>query len=593
MKKKIFMENIKIKYKFILFFSMVIFIFIGFTSYFLYKKNAGFLYEKAANTYLQHTIQSNDNISFLLNSYERILNYFYLNEDFKMILSSESYDVSDYLTAKKKILNYISSLTIAYDLIPSIKIYIHSNDFLIDNDLFFDIDRYKETDWAYEVSNAPAKMKLHKWLKPYKDVKSGMEQYIMGGIVTLEDDRFQTIAMIFMELDLLKMFEFLDKNGKDSTDLVETVLINDEGFVIYSTDNDMITKNIGDKPFIKRILPDAKGYFNTRLENKNKLVVFDTNKKTGWKLLSIIDDRQIVGENRSNLRFTILLSFSGIVFAMIVTFFYVNMITKRIQELTNAMITVGEGNFDVNTSISGMDEIGKMNSVFLNMLRETKKLVNDIRETENSKHKLELMSMQEQIKPHFLYNSLSAISSIALTIEAYDIYAAIQSLTQYYKVSLSKGMNIILISDEIKHVQSYVNLLVLRFRNKLNIVYDIDDNVYPFYTPKILLQPLVENSVLHGFNTKREKIGTVMVRVAKKDNSILFEVEDDGVGIREEVIENIVNGSSGGYALKNIDNRVKLVCGPEYGLGISSIPGKGTRVTIKISLLRMEDTQAP
>jgi two-component system, sensor histidine kinase YesM len=579
-------NNMKIKYKFILFFCVTLLFFIGITNFIMFRNSSSYINKKIAETSLLQNSQQSENISFILKSYERVVNYFYLSDDFKSTLAKQYLKMSEKIEVKAKVLNYISSVTLAYELLPKIKIYTYNDSLIVDNDLFFNIDDFQKTAWKDEIVETTDKVKIYKWLKTYKVSENSQDKYYIGEAALLTDDLSQQkIALVSLELDAVKLFDFLNTGSDPEKGKNELLVADDAGQVIYSTEPGKITSSIHDQDFFqKAVSKDGSGYFSDEIDGVKKIIVYNPVRESDWLLFHIIDDVPS-DEIRNILNFTVILTLSVILFGVIVTYIYVSLIVKRILELTNAMTLVGDGNFEVTTSIVGTDEIGKMNHVFLNMVREIKRLFQQVRDTEKSKHRLELMSLEEQIKPHFLYNTFSAIGKMALNVEAEDIYAAILSLTQYYKISLSHGQDVILISDELKHAKAYVSLINLRFNNKANVAYDIDESILKLYTPKLILQPLLENAFFHGFNKKMESPGMMRMKIMRSEAKVIFEISDNGVGISKERINEILESKTEGFALKNIDTRIKLICGNEFGLQLKSEPGEGTTATIIIPVI--------
>lgn len=579
-----FLTNIKIKYKFILFFSIIIFIFICFTTYFLFSKSLDFIIEQKTDTYRQFVVQTNRHIYNTLKSYEKVVNTLYLNKSFKMQLTQEFKNIYDQMEFQKSMRNYIDSLIIAYEPVPRIKIYTANSTLKCDNLTFFSMEDFKQTPWYEMIDGKPERIKIHHWLNPVKTADTPVEVYTICGIVELFDDiSGENTAVATLELNVNDLFSFMQ--NKENDDGNSIMLVNNSGYTIYSSKKEDTGKTINNEKFFKEVLRDKNGSFILPEANRKKLVVFDANTISGWYLINIIDQSILFKEADIVKNYAVFLAILSISVSIITTFLYVNIVTKRIMILTKAMTAVGGGNFDVSVNISGSDEIGRMSSVFTNMVRDTKNLIQRIKDTESSLRRLEITSLQEQIKPHFLYNTLSAIGSMALDIEAHEIYSSIISLFNYYKISLSHGNNIIPVKDELKHIQAYIELLSIRFRNKFNVSYMISDEVYNYYTPKIILQPIVENSLFHGFSNKRAEPGQIILKAEKQENKIIFEISDNGMGMDEKRIREVLENNSDSFALKNTDTRIKLLCGDEYGLSISSRPGEGTTTRIILPVI--------
>ena len=204
----------------------------------------------------------------------------------------------------------------------------------------------------------------------------------------------------------------------------------------------------------------------------------------------------------------------------------------------------------------------------------------------------ELKALQGQINPHFLYNTLDLINWTAVNNQVPEISFLVKSLSRFYKLSLSKGSDIIPIKDELEHVRLYVEIQNKRLEGTINLIMDIDEKVYEYSTIKIILQPIVENAILHGIMEKESKTGNIVISACMERNKILFTLYDDGAGMSREQLENVLQYNTKafhGYGVKNINERIKLYYGNSYGLSYQSAPDAGTTVVVSIPAIHNSD----
>lgn len=207
----------------------------------------------------------------------------------------------------------------------------------------------------------------------------------------------------------------------------------------------------------------------------------------------------------------------------------------------------------------------------------------------------EFHSLQSQINPHFLYNTMDMINWLSQQGRSADVTSAIQKLSRFYKLTLSRKKSLSTINDEIEHVSIYVQLQNMRFHDTIDLLIDIPDNLLDYSIPKLTFQPVIENCILHGILEKESKQGTIVLTGWLDEDDIVILISDDGIGMPEEKLENILtgNGSSGGkgsnIAVYNTHRRLQLMYGPEYGLKYSSTYGAGTDVEIRIPARYPED----
>ena len=196
--------------------------------------------------------------------------------------------------------------------------------------------------------------------------------------------------------------------------------------------------------------------------------------------------------------------------------------------------------------------------------------------------------MQAQINPHFLYNTLDAIIWLAEAGEQKKVVAMVGSLSEFFRTSLNRGKDIVTIKEELQHVRSYLEIQQVRYQDILEYQIDVPEELNQYLIPKITIQPLVENALYHGIKNKRG-VGRIEVRGMKADGYIILSIEDDGIGIDEKRLQQVRDGIESKaqtgeaiYGLYNVNERIRLNFGKEYGISIESIYGKSTVVSIKL-----------
>lgn len=199
-----------------------------------------------------------------------------------------------------------------------------------------------------------------------------------------------------------------------------------------------------------------------------------------------------------------------------------------------------------------------------------------------------MKALQWQINPHFLYNTLSFINWQALRRDAHDISHVVTAMAKFYRTALNRGNNIISVREELDNIRSYIEIIQAMNEYSFDVVYDIDERVCRYDTINLILQPLAENAVKHGINLKTEGRGRLLVSAHLGDGVIRFSVEDNGPGMPPETAESILTRQSAGYGLKNVNERLHLLFGAEYGLSIHSRQGAGTAMAVTIPQYRQD-----
>ena len=221
------------------------------------------------------------------------------------------------------------------------------------------------------------------------------------------------------------------------------------------------------------------------------------------------------------------------------------------------------------------------------MLGRIKVLMSDLVAEHNAKRKSEFDTLQSQINPHFLYNTLDIIVWMIENENSDKAVNIVTALAKFFRISLSKGKNIITVKDEVEHVRNYLMIQNMRFKNRFEYSIDVDEEVLSYSSLKLMLQPLVENAIYHGMEFM-DGDGEIDVKVFKEDDSLYFTITDNGLGMSEDMVETLLSKDfvpskkGSGIGVKNVNERIKLYFGSEYGLKVESEPDEGTKITIHL-----------
>lgn len=268
----------------------------------------------------------------------------------------------------------------------------------------------------------------------------------------------------------------------------------------------------------------------------------------------------------------------------------VNGITEPIQNLCEVAEAAGSGDFQIRAQGKGLDELAVLNASFNQMMEEIGELVEDIRVEELNLRAAELRVLQEQINPHFLYNTLDNIIWLAESNDTEQVVDMVSSLSNFFRTTLSKGREFITVKEEEEHIQSYLQIQQFRYRDILSYEIAIPEELYEYEVIKLTLQPLVENALYHGIKKKRG-MGHITVTGEKYKDVLIFKVTDNGMGMEPERLEKVrrmLEGEeleekeSGGFGLFNVNQRIQLHYGVEYGLKIQSTYQQGTEVWVRV-----------
>ena len=353
---------------------------------------------------------------------------------------------------------------------------------------------------------------------------------------------------------------------------------------IYRLDYDTIKDSfMSSNNFIERNILDTKVYAG-----------FYSISNTDWFMVTILPAPPLIYES-NHLMLQIALLYAGfLVLALIFANILAHSITGRLSSVIRQMQTVRHGPPTPMESPEAHDEIGDLIDTYNYMTRKMDELMKKQAKSAEDLRIAEFNSLQAQINPHFLYNTMDMINWMALQGQTEEISHAVQSLSRFYKLTLSRKKGISTIARELEHVTIYVQLQNMRYHDSIELITDIPDELSEYQIPKLTLQPVVENSILHGILEKESKSGTIVITGWMENKDIVLLISDDGVGISPEILSTILSGSgnsqSGGtnIAVYNTHRRLQILYGKDYGLTYSSNPGKGTEVEIRFPAHREE-----
>jgi two-component system sensor histidine kinase YesM len=314
---------------------------------------------------------------------------------------------------------------------------------------------------------------------------------------------------------------------------------------------------------------------------------------TDWAMVTIIPYKDFM-ESIGKLRYLImgLVLFFGILTYFIGSFF-ISKVMKRISNLVDSMQEIKKGNMDVRLENHSKDEIGILYDNYNEMIQKTNLLLQEKYEMGKELKSAEIKALHSQISPHFLYNTLEMINWLGYGKRTEDIHSVVISLSKFYRLTLNKGRELLTLEEELKHVGYYLNIESIRFSGKIHYEIQVDEDILGCSIPNVTLQPLVENAIIHGILEKKEKSGRIHIWGNRREDKVYLHVQDDGAGIETDQLEHLPEhaktSSGSGYGIRNVNRRLQLLFGPEFGVIYWSEKGKGTKVTICLPYGSQED----
>lgn len=365
-----------------------------------------------------------------------------------------------------------------------------------------------------------------------------------------------------------------------------TYIVDDNYTVISASDKTLVTGRLGERQermMLGALKEDNGHYFFKDDDDVLKLVAFATIHTTGWKMITVIPVNELFVEANRVKNIILILALISTVTSTIIAYFFSRRISRPVHNLIRLMEKASEGNLTVRAKVIASDEIGKLNEHFNIMIGEIQNLISSVYISNLKQKEAELASLEAQINPHFLYNTLQSIKWLSDIYKAPDIGDMALSLAKIFRFSI-KGAAIVSLYEEIQHVKDYIQIQKYRYEDRIELEYNIPEALLRSQIPKLIVQPLVENAIYHGIEAKEEP-GFISIWAESGEDCLHIGVEDDGAEVTQEKIDEIrlslkhknilQTGSGKSLGLKNIHDRLQMLYGSDYGIQVERREGRG------------------
>ncbi|KAI7259586.1 hypothetical protein KC345_g10271 [Hortaea werneckii] len=537
--------------------------------------------------------QAGSNLSYRLEHIYDISNAAFMNPNLHSYLSVGADDQSMEIQ-----LQVIKDLRFLVDTVQSnsdvfhVRLYVDQSKLYAGEKInFFSLDSLKNKAWYSPVIEANGGIvPIGDYEESFLDI--GKARVFSFARMLRDPDRYDKVSGVLMidveekmVADILSALQFAPGT--------QVYLTDSEGTIVYHPDRAMIGTKIA-----PAILDDMKqgseGSTTLKLGAEVNDVMYTTLQPTGWRLVAQGTESQLsrrAVELTQRSEWTSLMEYVALF--LILPFVLLAIIVRGMNRRVMQVITVirKEGS-------EGLIELPPVNGDFHMLERSVDHLILRVRTLVEEKYRAEihereaqLQALQAQINPHFLYNTLDTINWIAIGKGATDISQMIDSLAKYFRLSLNKGRSIVSVEDELSLAAVYLKIQQSRFVDAFSFVLDAEPGLGVYQMPKLILQPIVENALLHGILKSKDKRGTITISVREEEGDLVFKVSDDGIGMEEEQARQLLmeephrakpDSTGSSYGLYNVNERIRLYAGNHYGISIASKPGAGTTVTVRL-----------
>jgi len=550
----------------------------------------------------EHTLQLigkvNDALEHYVVNIQNITYFVSFDPEVQRFLNGEPADASGGPDEHYGIRRFLQGFTTLYSEIAGILVVSSRGDY-ISNELYVRTDKsLTEEDWykkavehqgIFTIIGHPSGRNLTSHVN-YRD-----NEVVSVVRAILDPDTQKVKGVVLIDLKLRVIAETVKDVRLGKTGYL--TVIDQSGNIIYSPSQ----SEIGQIP-LEWFTDSNFGTLSKRVDGKNLQLIYRKSAFTGWITIGVFSTRDTVPEVREIRFYMIGFVFLVCLLGIGASHYLAYSMSKPIGQLISYMRKAESGDLTIRHWGNRTDEVGMLGRSYTNMLTQVKKLLALTELQERQKREAELRSLQAQIKPHFLYNTLDTIHWLARRQNAVEVAELVESLSKLFRIGLSKGQDMIPLADELEHIRSYLKIQSTRYRDKLTYSLDIAENVHDAQVLKIVLQPIVENAIYHGIKERRGP-GHIAITAEESHGNLLMRIADDGAGMSAERLAELRRrlehppdaagaakppGLSGqpGYGLVNVQERIRLTFGAGYGIRIDSAPGRGTEVTIVHPLIR-------
>ncbi|WP_018884741.1 cache domain-containing sensor histidine kinase [Paenibacillus massiliensis] len=339
----------------------------------------------------------------------------------------------------------------------------------------------------------------------------------------------------------------------------------------------------------------ATGTYEDTAEGQQRLNAVKSVANIGWKIVGVAYKEEIMTTRHEVTAYLLRMLVVVLVLVIIISILLSTTLTRPIRRMERRMKTVEQGDFNVELPMTGPLEVQQLSRRFNLMVSQIRTLMDEIIREQEQKRQLELAALQAQINPHFLYNTLNSVVRMVGMSRNEEVITMITSLSKLFRLSLSQGRTIITVREELEHVYHYLTIQQMRFKQKFQFHIDAEEQTLDCTTLKLILQPLVENAIVHGIEGLGDE-GFIQIRTYTNEQLLYIEVSDNGMGMSEEQMKRLFtgkpvvkSGAGSGVAVRNVHDRIRLVYGEGYGLTFDSELEEGTVVTIRLPVRPVHD----
>lgn len=546
------------------------------------------------NNTSDRTMQAMEQISLgIENQVKRIsLTAATIANDYEIIEYMNSWNHADDMGSKFDIskktdtrLNYIFNYTNDVDSV--IFFFKDKGFYAYKGDLYINEEDIRNMDWYRKSLNNKGMTFIPGSLKSF--IYNSRYRYVIPVAISpdiLQDTRNVELIYLAFGSNIFDSFY----SGMKLKNVGEMLVTDETGKIMISKNYDNIGKNASDFSHLKESAQLDYGSYISAFNEKKLFVTVYKIGKTGWKIINMTDYKEVTRDIDRIL--SVIKKAFAVIMVLFLAFsvFFFNGIVVPINHLINKMKVVEKGNFNTTIQVMGKGEVRQLSESFNTMVYKINNLIKQRDINEKKKIQAEIEALQSQINPHFISNTLNSIRLMAMIAKVDSIKNMSEAFMKLLMATIGKGDTFVTIDSELNNLENYIYIMRVRYGDKFDVQYDIDENIRNLFILKLLLQPVVENSILHGLSEIEGK-GLIRISGHKKGEELILEIYDNGVGMTEEQAKRLLTESNSNrrafssMGIMNVNRRIRLNHGERFGIEIESVCGKFTNVRMRLPVI--------
>ncbi len=566
-----------------------------------YQRSSEILEQEVTRSMQQTLRQAGMNLTYKLDHILDISNSVFMNKEMYTSLLPQS-SISEQLEQMKSLRNLADTVQTNAD-IQRFRIFVDpSRLYAGDRINLLPMAMLEKRPWYKDIMDAGGGMV---WTGVYRENYLDMEEkdvFSVGRVLRNPLQYGEILGVLMLDISNQVLKEVM--SGVNLSTVYSPYIVDKEGKLIYAlgvpADGSGGEHSAGDLPeeSMHTVLQNEEGIVKRSNGRENVYVMFASIKSTGWKLLAEVPQSEIAHRAIAQNQFTsiatvIAITVLFLVLVFVLLTFTIQGLTKRIQVVLKMMRKEGVGWLEEYRHAPEGDFRLLERSVD-QLIRKVNNLMEETYQAKVLEREAQLKALQAQINPHFLYNTLDMINWSAIAHHAEDTSQMIEALAQYFRLSLNKGKDHVSVADELNLAQVYLEIQQNRFPSTFSFHIEAQPGLEGYLIPKLTLQPLVENALLHGIRKAKDKKGSIRIAAKLEQDTLLLSVTDDGIGMEEETAKKLLllprpdmraDGSGSSYGLYNVNERIRIFAGEQYGLSIETIPGQGTTIYVRVKAI--------